>query len=142
MDVDTQLDSVLKGSGHRLTRPRRLVWDVLRTSDRHLTAEEVAQRVNEVDPGVNLASVYRSLALFAELDLARESRLGDETASRWEEAHPDDHFHLMCRSCGTVRHHAGDLVQGVREHLGSDHGFAADTIDLVVTGTCRECRTA
>lgn len=142
MDADTaasQLEPVLRGHGHRVTRPRQLVWEVLCSSQRHLTAEEVAARVNEVDPGVNLASVYRSLALFADLDLARESRLGDQGASRWEQAHPDDHFHLVCGTCGEVRHHAGDLVERIRSHLGSDHGFRADSIDLVVTGRCRTC---
>lgn len=138
-DVDTHLAPVLRDNGHRLTRPRRLVWEVLCSSERHLTAEQIAARVNETDAGVNLASVYRSLALFTELGLARELRLGDDNAARWEQAHPDDHFHLVCSTCGQVDHHAGDLVERVRTHLRSSHGFLADSIDLVVTGRCSEC---
>lgn len=133
------LGPVLRGHGHRLTRARQLVWETLRGAERHLTAQEIAAQVHAVDPGVNLASVYRSLTLFAELDLARESRLGADSAARWEPAHPDEHFHLVCTGCGEVSHHAGDLVEQVRAHLRDGHRFRADTVDLVVTGRCRRC---
>lgn len=139
VDAEATLEPALQQRGHRLTRPRRLVWDALRSADQHLTAEQVAARVHEVDPDVNLASVYRSLALFAELDLARESHLGVDNASRWEPAHPDDHFHLVCRSCGEVQHHAGELVEQLRMQLRKRQGFDADAIDLVVSGHCDRC---
>ncbi|MDQ4130227.1 MAG: transcriptional repressor [Actinomycetota bacterium] len=134
-----QVSDVLREHGYRLTRPRQVVWEVLREADGHLTAEEIADRVEEISPGVNLASVYRSLSLLAELDLVRESRLGEGGAARWELAHPDEHFHLVCERCGAITHHAGDLVEQVRGHLASRHGFVAHTVDLVVTGRCRDC---
>ena len=84
--------------------------------------------------------MYRSLGLFADLGLARESRLGQDNAARWERAHPDEHFHLVCTVCGRVVHHEGDLVEQVREHLAEGHRFEAETVDLVVTGRCGDCR--
>jgi Fur family ferric uptake transcriptional regulator len=137
--ADTTLETALREHGHRVTRPRQLVWDALQSATGHLTAEELTARVHDLDDGVNQASVYRSLELFAELGLARESRLGAEGASRWELAHPDDHFHLVCDSCGEVDHHAGDLVEQLRHHLGTGHGFRADAIELVVQGRCERC---
>lgn len=129
----------LRGHGYRVTRPRQAVWRVLADAQDHLTVEEVAARVAERHPRVNLASVYRSLALFAELDLVRASRLGDETVSRWELAHPDEQFHLVCDTCGMVDHHAGDLVRRVVEHLQTGHRFAARSVELTVVGRCAEC---
>lgn len=131
---------VLRASGHRVTGPREAVWQALVRSDGHLTAEELADRVSRIDPTVNLASVYRSLTLFEQLDLVRQSRLGD-AAGRWELAHPDEHFHMVCRGCGSVEHHTGTLVQSVREHLASGHGFEADQVELTVTGRCASCAT-
>lgn len=137
--VSRPVSDVLREHGYRLTRPRQVVWEVLREAGGHLTAEQIADRVEEVSPGVNLASVYRSLSLLAELDLVRESRLGEGGAARWELAHPDEHFHLVCERCGKITHHAGDLVEQVRAHLASKHGFVARTVDLVVSGRCDEC---
>lgn len=142
VDAEDELVRALREGGHRITRPRVTVWRVLCAADRHLTVEQIAERTWEQEPGVNLASVYRSLALFDELGLARESRLPDEEAGRWEVAHPDEHFHVMCSSCGQVEHHVGDLVVGIRAHLSSGHGFEAATVDVTVTGTCQACAVA
>ncbi|MBW3577974.1 MAG: transcriptional repressor [Actinobacteria bacterium] len=130
---------VLREHGYRLTQPRQLVWDVLREAGDHLTAEEIADRVQRRSPGINLASVYRSLALLSDLELVRESRLGESGAARWELAHPDEHFHLVCETCGEVAHHVGNLVEQVRQHLSAGHGFHVDSVELVVTGRCAEC---
>ena len=141
MSVATDVGHVLREHGYRLTSPRWLAWSVLRAAHGHLTAEEVTDRVNEADPTINRSSIYRSLTLFEELDLVRRSYLGIDESARWEIAHPDDEFHLVCRSCGSVEHHAGELVGRIRSHLGEHHDFAADGIDLVVTGKCPDCAT-
>lgn len=139
MEAVSDLGDVLRDHGYRLTSPRWLVWSVLRSAGRHLTAEEIASRVNDADPTVNISSVYRALTLFEDLDLVRESHLGIDDSARWEIAHPDDHFHMVCRRCGTVYHHEGELVDQIRSHLGENHHFQAENVDLVVTGVCENC---
>lgn len=140
METTSDLGTVLRDHGYRLTSPRWLVWSVLRSAQGHLTADEIASQVNEADPTVNLSSIYRSLTLFENLDLVRQSQLGIDESARWEIAHPDDHFHMVCRKCGQVDHHVGELVGQIRSHLVGGHDFAADEIDLVVTGVCVNCR--
>lgn len=139
METATEIGSVLRDHGFRLTSPRWLVWSVLRSAAGHLTAEEIAARVNKADPTINISSVYRSLTLFEELDLVRESHLGIDGSARWEIAHPDDHFHMVCRQCGSVDHHVGELVDQIRSHLGDHHSFQPENVDLVVTGICSQC---
>lgn len=137
-DTD-DMAQALREAGHRVTRPRRAVWSALVEAEGHLTVDELASRVKVHEPGVNLASVYRSLAVFAELEMVRESRLGDEDAGRWELAHPDEHFHLVCEECGSIDHHVGTLVQEVRDHLTDGHGFQPREVELIVTGLCGDC---
>lgn len=134
-----QLKEALGDSGHRLTGPRMAVWQVVAGTSEHMTAEEIAEEVRSLDPTVNLSSVYRSLALFAELGLVRESNLGASEATHWERAHPDEQFHLKCTSCGQVEHHRGDLVAQIDHHLSDEHGFHAERIELLVSGLCDEC---
>lgn len=135
----TELGGLLRDRGYRLTSPRWLVWSALRSAGGHLTAEEIASRVYQTDPTVNISSIYRALTLFGDLDLVRESHLGIDGSARWEVAHPDDHFHMVCRMCGAVDHHVGEIVDQVRSHLAGHHGFTADNVDLVVTGVCEGC---
>lgn len=136
---DGPLRAALADGGHRLTGPRRAVWHVIAAARSHLTVEEIAAAVSDVDATVNLSSVYRSLALFADLGLVRESRLGADEGVHWELAHPDEQFHLKCTVCGRVEHHTGDLVAQIESHLAGSHGFHPDRVDLLVTGTCAAC---
>jgi Fur family transcriptional regulator, ferric uptake regulator len=138
MDVTTvELDRTLRERGYRATVPRRAVWEALVRAHGHVTVEELAELV--VDD-VDQASIYRALALFEELGLARMSRLGDSEASRWEPAHPDEHFHLVCTDCGRIDHHVGSLVADISQHLDRDHGFEVQRVELVVDGRCERCR--
>jgi Fe2+ or Zn2+ uptake regulation protein len=134
------LRASLVAGGHRVTGPRRAVWGVIESAADHLTADEIADKVRLVDPDVNLSSVYRSLSLFSELGLVRVSSLDGGGAVHWEIAHPDDQFHLRCRSCGKVEHHVGDLVDQIRSHLAGDHDYLVEQVDLVVTGLCTDCQ--
>ena len=55
----------LRARGLRLTRPRRLILDVVRATDVHPTAVFVYQRVRRRLPRVSLATVYRNLRMLA-----------------------------------------------------------------------------
>jgi Fur family transcriptional regulator, ferric uptake regulator len=139
----TDLEAALRAHGHRLTAPRQAVWEALTGMDHdggHVTVDELTARVRARGSDADRASVYRTLALFEELGLARTSRLGTGDALHWERAHPDEHFHLLCTGCGEVDHHVGDLVAGVVHHLADDHGFEVRSVSLTVRGLCDRCR--
>ncbi len=139
-EADPALEAVLHQRGHRLTRPRLLVWSVLSGTGQHLTVEVLTQQVNEIDSTINRASIYRTLRLFQELNMVRESSLG-EGESWWELSHPDEHIHLVCDRCGSVDHHVGSLVETMARHLDDHHGFEVGSIDVVVKGRCPACRS-
>jgi Fe2+ or Zn2+ uptake regulation protein len=139
MDRHVDLAATLRPRGHRVTRARRAVWDALARSDHHVTVEELVAAVTSGGVDVDPASVYRALGLFESLGLARVSRLGDGDAGRWEVAHPDEHFHLVCQDCGEVEHHVGSLVAQLTDHLEDGHGFRVTGVELVVTGRCARC---
>ena len=81
-----EIDEALRTHGRRVSQARRVVWGVLRRSGDHLSAQQIAEQVNAVDPSVNRSSVYRVLALFDELGLVRESRLaGEHLGATWGE---------------------------------------------------------
>lgn len=132
-----ELEVALRAHGCRVTRARRLVWDALKDADRHLSAPAVAERVHDVDPSINVSSVYRALGVFADLGLVRESHL--DGTSTWEPFHDDDAIHLLCTACGTVTHHDTEVVQTLRRTLERS-SFAPDRVDIRISGRCPDCR--
>lgn len=127
----------MRSHGSRVTSARRVVWDVLTAAGEHLNAQAITDRVHAIDATINESSVYRTLTLFAELGLVRESRLDD--VATWEPFHEDTAIHLMCSQCGSVVHHDTDLVQQLRRALERDAAFEPDEIDVRVTGRCGDC---
>ena len=129
---------VLRSSGFRVTVAREAVWEVLRRASSHLTAEEIHERARQRAPEVNLASVYRTLGLLAELDLVHEVALNDGRG-RWEVAHPAAQVHLVCRSCDVIEHHPADALEALQSHLTDGHGFVPEVAEVVVYGLCARC---
>jgi len=132
----------LRSGDHRVTASRRTVWAILSGDRRHRTAQEILDGATALDPSINLSSIYRTLALFSELGLVRETKLGNDASSHWEITHPDDAIHLVCIGCRTVTHHAGEFVERLREHLDEHHGFLPHSTDVTVSGLCPHCRDA
>ena len=138
--MPADLTARLRQHGYRVTEPRLRVYELLRGGEGHLTADEIADALGDGDESVTLSSVYRVLAVLEEIDLVRSSRLGGTDVSHWELAHPDEHFHVVCNSCGDVDHHRGSLVAVIEEHLRDDHAFQPDQVTVLVRGTCAPCR--
>lgn len=131
------LDTALRNHGCRVTRARRVVWDVLSSADEHLSAPMIIDRVHAIDRTINESSVYRTLTVFSDVGLVRESRL-DEAAT-WEPFHDDAAIHLMCATCGIVVHHDTDLVNQLRRSLERGAEFVPTEIDVRVVGRCADC---
>lgn len=130
----------LRERGYRMTPQRVLVWEVLGSHGRHMSAEEVHAAIARRYPNVNLSTVYRTLELLVNEGLAREANLGGER--RIYEAVSDeggDHHHLVCSGCGRVEHIAATHLRALQSHLDREHGFHADRMVLTSYGRCREC---
>jgi len=67
----------LHTSGYRLTMQRQLVWDTLRHSKKHMSAEDILASVRRQYPRFNLATIYRSLEVLEELRLVKDTRIRD-----------------------------------------------------------------
>ena len=127
----------LQELGYRLTPQRVLVWDVLRESGAHMSAEDVCARVQERFPQVNMSTVYRTLELLVGLELVRETHLGP-TRRFFEVEEEAPHHHLVCDVCGRITHVHDQDLGDLETTLDADQGFVLR--ELTVFGRCRDCR--
>lgn len=130
----------LSALGYRLTPQRRLIWDVLHRSARHLTAEEIQSRMPAPLAGLNLPTIYRNLQLLRQLGQVRELQIGSGP-TRFETLAPgEEHHHLICRSCGTIENLSDPGLGKTLERLGQDGGFSPGLADLVIYRDCARCQ--
>ena len=134
-----QLRDIFRASGRRLTPQRRLILEVLEDSNSHLDAEALYDRVKARDPGVSLATVYRTLTAFKEMGLVEEHRLGEEHC-HYEPVRDEPHYHFICQGCGKVIEFDTPLMAQIQENLSKRHGVLVTDVHLYFSGYCLQCQ--
>ena len=128
------------GSGPRPTPQRQAVLDALDDVDDFRSAQEVHELLSSRGSGIGLATVYRTLALYADhgrVDVLRRED-GEAIYRRCSDTH---HHHLVCRSCGATVEDEGPAVEKWTSAIAAEHGFSDLSHTLEIVGTCASCRT-
>lgn len=128
------------GPGMRLTRQRRVIWELLAGRGDHLTADEIFARVREAQPSIARSTVYRALEALETTGDVRAAHLGGPSV-RYEVA-DRPHHHAICQVCGRVQHLDEELVGAIEDELARRVRFTAVHTDLVVLGVCSSCASA
>ena len=127
----------MRQHGFRVTPQRMLLLDAICEGNGHTTFDEIYERVKAKAPGINQATVYRTLDFLCELRLIVSAEIGHQTV--YEIAGKPPHHHLVCRGCGAVQELADFHFYWLRDHILEEHGFKADIDHMVITGLCAEC---
>ena len=122
-----------------ITAQRRLLLDILREAKSHLDAKELYRLAIERDRQISLATVYRNLRLFKELDLVDEIRL-DDVHFYYEIKHSAEHYHLVCTVCGQVIEFKSPLIAKLVSEVEQSCGFRTNKAVLHLEGYCRRCK--
>src|SRR5215208_4218696 len=123
----------------RMTRQRRAVVEAIRDGGRSFTAVEIYDRGRKLEPGLSLATVYRTIDLLKRTDAVRP--LAGSERGEYVRCSPGHHHHLICLTCGSVEE--TELCAAPPEaELRQRHGFTPISHELDVYGTCAGCRAA
>ncbi len=120
-----------------LTKQRQAVLRVIQESNEHLTANEVFDHSRRILPGISFATVYNSLRYLRAVGLIGEVRFGMD-CTRYDRK-LTRHDHAICSHCGKL----ADLELPIPDELLKKgeflSKFKADSIEVVLRGTCSDC---
>lgn len=125
--------------GVRLTSARQAILDELKEAQRHLTALDIHQRLQDRLPSLNLSTVYRSLDYLVENHLISISDMGLGSPV-YERVDKGIHHHLVCQKCGRVIELSHETVAPFFQSIAVDLDFKIRTNHLVLYGVCQECQ--
>ncbi|MFM2106267.1 MAG: hypothetical protein RL338_1299 [Chloroflexota bacterium] len=128
----------LHRQGLRWTPQRRVVVEVLRATDGHVTGAELVERCRTIDPATIPSTVYRTLDVLEELGLIRHSH-GPDGREEFHVRPGDEHGHLHCRTCGGSWDVGPDEGRALLASLSSGRGFVADLSHVTIVGECAGC---
>ncbi len=117
--------------------------DVLAEQDCCLSAQELFDLLRASGRTVGIASIYRVLDLLTSEGLVQRIDLGSGV-SRYEpvRAGGDHHHHLVCDRCGKVEAFEDRALEKAIHRLEEGSGYAVAAHDVILRGSCQDCRTS
>jgi|TARA_B100000780_G_C20832127_1_gene330665 Fur family ferric uptake transcriptional regulator len=85
----------------RLTDQRKIIAQVMSSSNDHPDVDELHKRVNKIDKKISIATVYRTVKLFEESGIVEKHEFKGGKA-RYEEAPEEHHDHLIDINSGQI----------------------------------------
>jgi len=110
-------------NGLRMTEQRRVIARVLQGCTDHPDVEELYARALNVDAGISLATVYRTVKLFEEAGILERREFGDGRA-RYEDAERDHHDHLIDIQSGEVIEFVDKEIEELQEKIAAKLGYS------------------
>ena len=141
-DPDTRLKELvakLKERNHRLTPQRLAVLKILAAGEEHPSIERIYEQIRPDFPMTSLATVYKTVTLFKEMDEVLE--LGfNNGGNRYDGSKPYPHPHLICTQCGAIEDLEVDALRGIPHQVAQDTGYRIVSHRLDFFGICPKCQ--
>ncbi|MBM3465631.1 MAG: transcriptional repressor [Armatimonadetes bacterium] len=136
------LPTLLRGQGLRVTPQRAVIYDIIGAIEghAHLTAQEVYDQARSRLPGLNVATVYRTLETLHGAGLVDMMGTPGAGEVRFSLRDPRRrHAHLLCRGCRAELEIPLEVVERMAREVSALNGFEVDVDHLTFPGVCGKC---
>jgi Fe2+ or Zn2+ uptake regulation protein len=117
-----------------MTKQRKLIYQIVKDSMSHLSAEEIFFRAKQVMPSISMGTVYRNLGLMVEDKELR--KIPFKGKSDLFDATMYDHEHAVCVECGKVVDIIiDDLKEKIKERIDGEF----KDYNLTINYICSDC---
>lgn len=130
----------LKKAGLKVTLPRVKILRLLESEDsRHLSVDDIYQRLAASGEEVGLATVYRVLTQFEAAGLVIKHNFEGGQAV-YELNQGGHHDHIVCIRCGRVDEFVDARIEALQETIAVEAGYEITDHELTIHGVCARCR--
>lgn len=113
--------------GVKLTEQRKIIAKVMSSSKDHPDVDELYKRVSNVDPKISIATVYRTIKLFAEEGIVTKHGFKGGEKARYEELSESHHDHLIDIKTGEIIEFVDDEIEKLQKKIAEKFGY--DLVD-------------
>jgi Fur family ferric uptake transcriptional regulator len=126
----------IKNSGLKATLPRIKILEIFqKTTQRHMTAEDVYKALLTEDADIGLATVYRVLTQFEQAGLLSRNHF-ESGKSVFELNQGNHHDHLVCLTCGRVEEFFDAEIEERQHAIARSRGFDLQEHSLALYASC------
>lgn len=107
----------------KTTNQRDLIVDEFLRCPDHISIEGLLNRVRLHNKRIGYATVYRTIKLLADADLATERHFKDgQTSYEVSGPNSEHHDHLICLKCNLILEFANEEIEALQERVARDLG--------------------
>ena len=130
----------LKSAGLKVTLPRLKILEVLeKSSNHHLSAEDIYRALMEQREEVGVATIYRVLTQFEESGIVNKLNFENNQAV-YELSNVEHHDHLVCVKCNIIIEFQDDVIEQHQLQIANKYGFQLTDHSLYLYGLCKTCK--
>ncbi len=123
----------------KATHQRNLILETFLKTEKHLTHEELYEIVKKKDKSIGQTTVYRTLKLLVESDIAREVDFGDRIVRYEHKCCHIHHDHLICMHCKKTIEIVDSQIEELQESIAAKYGFVLVDHNMSLYGICNDC---
>jgi Fur family ferric uptake transcriptional regulator len=105
----------------KTTQQREAIVDAFLKSTGHVNLEDLLSSARKKNPGVGLATVYRTVKLLEDAGLASSRQFGSGQTLYERAGH--HHDHIICQQCQHIIEFESDEIERLQSDIARRHGF-------------------
>lgn len=130
---------LLRSNGYKVTPQRLAVYDAIDHNMTHPNAESIYQQLQPQYPSMSLATVYKTMEIFAKIGVVKILQCGED-AHRYD-YNTSQHAHIRCVKCNRVLD--VDIDEGqLAQQAEAQTGFSVSGVSLSFLSVCKDCQEA
>ena len=136
----TIFNQYLRKNGMLYSKQREQILDIFLKTEKHLTINDLYGLVTKKNPKIGLATVYRTMEVICDAELARKLDFGDGTKHYEHKYKHQHHHHLICLKCGKIIEITSGKIEEIQRQLAKKHGFTIARDTMKIFGICKTCK--
>ena len=136
--MQQKLKNYLKTKGLKSTRQRELILDVFVKNSSHITPEELHRLVSIHSSEIGVATVYRTLKLFVQAQIAVERRFEDNMTRYEPRIEGEHHYHMICTVCGHIYEFEDLMIEQRQVDIANQLDMVITSHRLELYGYCKD----
>ncbi|MCX7944834.1 MAG: transcriptional repressor [Deltaproteobacteria bacterium] len=137
--ISKNFKKYLSSRGLRRTLQRDVIVREIIKSAKHLTADEIFERLRKKNPNIGYATVCRNLKLLYSAGIIDEIKIGNQK-TRYELKSEDSHHdHLICVKCGKFIEVFSEKIEELQKEMARKERFIVLRHKLEIYGICKYC---
>jgi Fur family ferric uptake transcriptional regulator len=125
--MNETLEEKCLAKGVKLTEQRKIIAKVMSSSKDHPDVDELYKRVSIIDPKISIATVYRTIKLFAEEGIVTKHGFKGGEKARYEELSESHHDHLIDIKTVEIIEFIDDEIEELQKKIAEKFGY--DLVD-------------